>query len=123
LFAYLNDTNEANIAVYTAAEQKKRAEVLRKIRGVEEKMKQRTPDWRKQLDAWEERVRNDQPAWSVVKVVNEGDNGQRYLYHADGSQTAWGYAPTKWTSKFIGKTDVKRITGFRLELLTDPNLP
>src|SRR5206468_636745 len=51
LFAYLNDTNETNIAVYTPAEQKKRVEIFRKIR------------------------------------------------------------------------DLKRVTGFRLELLTDPNLP
>src|SRR5262249_10798566 len=46
-----------------------------------------------------------------------------YVFHDDGSLTAWGYAPTKWTSEFTGRTDGKRITGFRLELLTDPNLP
>ena len=68
-------------------------------------------------------VGNDQPPWTVVKVENAGDGSQRYVYHDDGSLTAWGYAPTKWTSKFTGKTDVKRITGFRLEMLTDPNLP
>src|SRR5262249_23175938 len=48
---------------------------------------------------------------------------QRYVYHDDGSMTAWGYAPTKWSSVFSGPTDLKRITGFRLEMLTDPNLP
>jgi hypothetical protein len=123
LFAYLNDTDEANIAVYTPAEQKKRAEVLRAIRAIEEELKQRTPDWRKQMDAWEERVRNDQPAWDVVRVTHQGDNEQRYVEHADGSLTAGGYDPTKWTVRFTGKTDRRRITGFRLELLTDPNLP
>jgi mono/diheme cytochrome c family protein len=123
LFAYLNDTNEANIAVYTPEEQKKRAEVLRGIREVETELKHRTPDWRQKLAEWEARVCNDQPDWSVVRVTNAGDNSQRYVYHEDGSLTAWGYAPTKWTSQFTGKTDVKRITGFRLEMLTDPNLP
>src|SRR5205823_14929872 len=59
LFAYLNDTNEANIAVYTPAEQKKRVEVLSKIRDAEDVLKKRTPDWRKQMDAWEVGVRND----------------------------------------------------------------
>ncbi len=123
LFAYLNDTNETNIAVYTPDEQKKRAELLSKIRDIENTLKKRTPDWRKQMDEWEARVRNDQPPWTVVKVENAGDGSQRYVVHDDGSLTAWGYAPTKWTSKFTGKTDAKRITGFRLEMLTDPNLP
>jgi hypothetical protein len=123
LFAYLNDTDEANIAVYTPEAQKKRAEVLREIRAVEEGLKQSTPDWRKRMNAWEEQVRNDQPAWDVIRVEHQGDNEQRYVFHADGSLTAWGYAPTKWTVRFTGKTDRKRITGFRLELLTDPNLP
>jgi hypothetical protein len=72
---------------------------------------------------WEDRMRQADVSWQVVKVENAGDNSQRYVYHDDGSQTAWGYAPTKWTSQFRGRTDARKITGFRLELLTDPNLP
>jgi len=56
-------------------------------------------------------------------VQNAGDNSQRYTYHDDGSLTAGGYAPTKWTSQFRGSSDAKKITGFRLEMLTDPELP
>jgi hypothetical protein len=123
LFAYLNDTHETNIAVYTADEHRKRAEVLGKIRAIEQGLKERTPEWRKQMAEWEARVKNDQPEWSVVKVQNAGDNSQRYIYHDDGSQTAGGYAPTKWTSQFRGKTDLKKIAGFRLEMLTDQELP
>src|SRR5262245_701105 len=123
LFAYLNDTHEANIAVYSLAEQRKRGEVLRGIRDIEERLKHRTPDREKRLVQWEERTRKDEIAWQVVKVENAGDNSQRYVYHDDGSQTAGGYAPTKWTSQFAGRTDAKKITGFRLELLTDPDLP
>ncbi len=123
LFAYLNDTHEANVATYTPAEQQKRGDIYRAIREIEDGLKHRTSDWKQRMAEWESRVKNDQPDWIVVKVQNAGDNSQRYIYHDDGSQTAWGYAPTKWTSQFIGKTDAKRITAFRLELLTDPNLP
>src|SRR5262249_9275347 len=98
LFAYLNDTHEASIAVYTPAEQRKRAEVLRGVREVEEGLKAATPGWEKNLAEWEERVRRDEVPWQVVKVQNASDNSQRYVYHDDGSLTAWGYAPTKWTS-------------------------
>ncbi len=123
LFAYLNDTDEANIAVYTLDEQKKRADIFRGIREIEQDLKHRTPDWREKLAAWEARVRDDRTEWSVVRAANAGDNSQRYVYHDDGSLTAWGYAPTKWSSQFVGKTDRKRITGIRLETLTDANLP
>jgi uncharacterized protein DUF1553/uncharacterized protein DUF1549/cytochrome c len=123
MFAYLNDTHEANIAVYTPEEQMQRAEMFRKIREIEADLKHRTPDWAERMAKWEESVRHDQPEWTIVKVQNAGDNSQRYVYHDDGSQTAWGYAPTKWSSQFSGKTDAKKITAFRLEMLTDPNLP
>ncbi len=122
LFAYLNDTHEASIAAYTPAEQMKRAGLFRQVREIEEGLKHQTPDWEQRLAEWEEAARKED-AWQVVKVENAGDNAQRYVYHDDGSQTAWGYAPTKWASQFTGRTDLKKITGFRLELLTDPNLP
>jgi hypothetical protein len=123
LFAYLNDTHEASIPVYTAPELKKRADVFRQIRAIEDDLKRRTPGWEMQMAEWEEQTRSNELPWQVVKVQNAGDNSQRYVYHEDGSQTAWGYAPTKWTSQFRGPTDAKKITGFRLEMLTDPNLP
>jgi hypothetical protein len=123
LFAYFNDTHEATIPAYSLAEQRKRADVRRQIRDIEEGLKHRTPDWEKRQAEWEERTRKDVVPWQLVKVENAGDNGQRYIYHEDGSQTAGGYAPTKWTSQFVGRTEAKKITGFRLELLTDPDLP
>ena len=123
LFAYLNDTHEANIAVYTPAERMKRADLLRRVRAVEEDLKHRTPGWEKKMAAWEEREGKREIPWQVLKVRNAGDNSQRYVYHEDGSQTAWGYAPTKWKSLFSGRTELKKITGFRLEMLTDPDLP
>jgi mono/diheme cytochrome c family protein len=123
LFAYLNDTHEANIAVYTAEEQHQRAEIYRRVREVEAGLRDGDQGWRQRLAAWEKGVRNNQTDWTVVKVANAGDNSQRYVEHADGSLTAWGYAPTKWTSQFAGRTDRQRITAFRLELLNDPNLP
>ena len=123
MFAYLNDTHEANIAVYTPDEQMKRAELFRQIGEMERNLQHTTPDWPEKMAAWEESVKHDQPQWQVLQVRNAGDNSQRYVYHDDGSQTAWGYAPTKWTSKFSGKSELSKITAIRLEMLCDPNLP
>ena len=57
----------------------------------------------------------------TVEDISTG--GQRYLPQADGSFLAQGYAPTKHEVKMTAKVDAASITAFRLELLTDPNLP
>ncbi len=49
--------------------------------------------------------------------------GQKYLLLPDGSFRAAGYAPTKHTGKFTVKSDLPKITAFRLELMNDANLP
>ena len=123
LFAYLNDTHEASVAAYTRPQQEKRSELFRQIRTIEDELKRKTPDWEQRMARWESLVAKDDVPWKVVPARNAGDNSQRYDYHDDGSLTAGGYAPTKWTSVFSGSTDAKKVTGFRLEMLADPNLP
>jgi Protein of unknown function (DUF1549)/Protein of unknown function (DUF1553)/Planctomycete cytochrome C len=125
MFAYLNDTHEANVAVYTPDEQQRRADIFRRTRETEEELKHTTPNWSEKLAAWEKSIGADQPEWSVIQpVVDDISNGgQKYLPLPDGSFLAQGYAPTKHRVKMTARTDLKKITAFRLELLNDPNLP
>jgi hypothetical protein len=125
MFAYLNNDHEANVAVYTAEEQMKRADLFRQIHEIEHDLRHRHPDWRKRMHAWEATVRRNQPAWAVVRphVEEESTGGQKYDLLEDGSFLAQGYAPTKHTVRMKVRTDVPNITAFRLELLNDPNLP
>jgi mono/diheme cytochrome c family protein len=125
MFAFLNNSHESNIPVYTLEEQKKRAQIFTQIREIEAGLQHRNPDWQKQMAAWEEKVRDDQPAWIILQpeVEDISTGGQKYISLKDGSFLAQGYAPTKHRVKMIAKTDLKSITAFRLELLTDPNLP
>jgi hypothetical protein len=125
LFAFLNNDHEANIAVYSPAEQQKRADLFRQIHAIEDELKHPHPDWRARMHAWEDAVRGNQPKWVVVRpAVDEiSTGGQKYLPQPDGSFLAQGYAPTKHTVKMTARTDLPAITAFRLELLTDPNLP
>ncbi len=125
LFAFLNDTHEGNVTVYSPSELMKRTDVLRQIRDVEADLQHRTPDWKKRLAKWEESVRNNQPEWRVLRF-GAGEvppSGEKYLPQPDGSLLAQSYAPTKHTVNLTIKTDLPKITAFRLELLTDPNLP
>jgi hypothetical protein len=122
LFAYLNNDHESFPVVYTEAEQKKAAELKRRMRLIEDGLKQQTPDWEKRLAAWEAKVKSDQPEWIVLPVKHVGDHDQHYFYLKDGSVLAQGYAPTKFGDRFQATTDLKEIRAIRLELLTDPNL-
>ena len=125
LFAFLNSDHEANVAVYTADEQMKRAEIFRQIAAIESVLKHKNPDWPERMRAWEEKAKTGQPEWVVLRpaVDPHTDGGQKYLPLDDGSFLAQGYAPTKHKVQMTVKTDVKDITAFRLELLNDPNLP
>ena len=62
MFAFLNNSHEANVAVYTPDEQMKRAEIFRKIREIEAGLQHEHPDWPERMAAWEDSVTNDQPA-------------------------------------------------------------
>jgi hypothetical protein len=125
MFAFLNNSYEGGAAVYTPEEQMKRANVFGGIREIEAALQERNPDWRKRMAEWEEKVVKDQPEWIVVKpeVEDISNGGQKYLPMKDGSFLAQGYAPTKHRVKMSASVDRQNITAFRLDLLTDENLP
>lgn len=125
MFAFLNSSHEATIPAYTPEQQMKRAELFRRIREIEADLQHRHSDWQERMRQWEEKVKAGQPDWIVVQpeVEDISTGGQKYLPLKDSSFLAQGYAPTKHRVKMTVRTDVQNITAFRLELLTDPNLP
>ncbi len=126
IFAFLNNSHEGAIAVYTPAEQMKISNILRRTKEIEAKIQQRNPAWQDGMARWEDAaLRAPQPEWTVVKpeVDDISTGGQRYILQEDGSLLAQGYAPTKHTVKLTVKTPLKSVASVRLELLNDPNLP
>ena len=125
LFAFVNNADEANVAVYAHDEQMRKEKLAREIHDVEGLIRRHHPDWRARMAVWESQVANDQPAWVVVRptIDEESTGGAKYYPQDDGSFLVGGYAPTKHTVTMSVKTDVAPITAFRLELLTDANLP
>jgi hypothetical protein len=125
MFAFLNDTHEGSAAVYTPDELMKRAEILRRTGEIEDRLRHTHPDWQKQMAQWEAGIPHNQPQWTVMRpeVDDISTGGSRYLPQPDGSFLAQGFAPVFHRVKFIAKTDVTNITAFRLELMTDPDLP
>lgn len=124
LFAFLNNTHEANVAVYTPAEQMQRSMIFQQIRDLEADLRHRTPDWRQRISAWEATVRPN-TNWEPIKpeVDDISTGGQKYLMQPDASMVSSGYAPTKHKVKLTFTPKTPSIAAFRLELLNDPNLP
>lgn len=123
MFAFLNDSTEGSRPVWTPDQLQKRAEIFDAVATIESDLKHRTPDWEQQLAAWEETIRELRPDWQVVRVDNAGENAQRYYYRDDGSMVAAGYAPTRWTGVYTNTIDAAEIRAFRLETITDADLP
>ena len=125
MFAFLNDTHEANIPAYTPDEQKTRASIFRGSRRSRTTSGTRPPTGPRGCRPGKKTASADVPDWVVVQpVVDDISNGgQKYTPMPDGSFLAQGYAPTKHRVKLTTRTDLKSITAFRLELLNDPNLP
>jgi mono/diheme cytochrome c family protein len=125
MFAFLNNSYEGSVPVHTPEEQMKRANIFSRIREIEDALQERTPDWQKRMAEWEAKVAKDQPEWIVVKpdVEDISTGGQKYLPMKDSSFLAQSYAPTKHRVKMSVKVETQNIAAFRLELLTDANLP
>src|SRR5260370_21076842 len=72
---------------------------------------------------WEDSLKPE-PEWTVLRpeIDDISTGGQKYIPQPDGSLLAPGYAPLSLRLKMAARTDIRNITAFRLELLTDPNL-
>ena len=125
LFAFLNNADEAKVAVYTDEDAQVRQAVIDEIRSIEDELMASNPDWQSRMASWERELRGNQPQWTVLhpEVDDLSTGGQRYLLQSDGSLLAQGYAPTEHVAEFTAQTSLSDITAARLEVLTDPNLP
>ena len=110
LFAFLNNSHEANIAVYTPAEQMKRAEIFRQhSRDRRPICSTASPTGRSAWRGGRTSVAADQPEWIVVRPDCRRHLDRRpEVSAAQPMAPCWpqGYAPTKHRVKMTVKTDL-----------------
>ena len=127
LFAFLNNDDEANIAVYTPDEQKQRADVLRQhSRDRKTTCDTARPIGRSGWPPGRIQAKTEPPQWTVAAAGRSKANrpaARNTCRWPTARSCAQGYAPTKHTVRLHVNTPKKNITAFRLELLNDPNLP
>jgi hypothetical protein len=123
LFAFLNNTYEAQSWVYTAEQQGQIDAVTRAIEGVEERIRGQVPGWKQELAAWESEVLAQQPAWTpLVATQLESVSGLNHpRQQADLSILMRGHPSNDIF--MVCEPDLAGVTGLRLEALTHGDLP
>ena len=118
-YAFLNQDEEPEIEVPTEAEKKKRAEILRGIAKIEDDLLAKNPDLLQHLAEWELKARQNAIEWTVLEDADViATNGVKFEELLDRSFIPRGDNPPQGVYYVKAKTNLKNVTGFRLELLT-----
>ena len=124
-FAFLNNTHEAKISVYTPDEQEDRSRIFSDIQKIEADLKHKSPAWESRMASWEDLVQDNQPKWAIIQptVDRISAGGQKWTPMKDGSFLLEGYSSNESTVEMFLETEVQGITAIRFEVLSHPNLP
>ncbi len=124
VFAFLNDTYEAQSWVYTEDQRSMIDELKRAVAQLDAKVQTARPDWTRELAAWEENVRAQQVPWTTLTTTELGSTTG--LNHptqaADGSILSLGHPTTSGAIYVIAEPELNGVTALRMELLTHGDL-
>lgn len=125
LFAFLNNTYEAQSWVYTKEQQKVIADVHVKVKAANELVKKQRPKWQEEIAAWEKSVLGREAVWQPMKAVELDSTGglNHPTQEVDLSILTQGHPTTKGDIFGIFEPDTKGATGLRLEALTHHDMP
>lgn len=123
-YAFLNSDDEPEIEVPDERLKEKRADILAKVERIEDDLIAKDHDLAKRSAEWEEQAKRDKDQWVVLEDTSIfAAFGTKFDRLEDHSYIAKGDNSTGNNYIIRAKTNLKGITGLRLELLTDPNLP
>ncbi|MBX9627804.1 MAG: DUF1549 domain-containing protein, partial [Gemmataceae bacterium] len=123
LFAFLNNTYEAQSAVYTADQLKQIAGVRQKVRAAEDRVRAARPKWEAELAAWADAVAAKQVPWTPIEASEMASvSGLNHpTQEADKSFLMKGHASDEVF--FVATPKLDDVTGLRLEALPHRDLP
>ncbi len=127
LFAFLNNTYEAQSWVYTPEQQEQLAKLKADLTAVDERVKKAQPKWTEQLTAWEEKLRTTLAATTWTPIIANEMASTSGLNHpvqlADRSIVTDGHPTTRGDIFVIATPDLAGATGLRLEALCSDDFP
>ena len=127
IFAFLNNTYEAQSWVYTAEQQQQIAQLKNNLRAVDDRLKKAEPQWSEKFAAWENQLRTDRAAtlWTPLVAAEMGSTSglNHPVQLADRSILTEGHPSTKGDIFVIATPDLAGATGLRLEALGHDDMP
>jgi hypothetical protein len=123
IFAFLNDTYEAQSWVYTPQQLQQLDENHAAIERIKDRIRAERPDWSQQQAAWEASVLAGLPQWTPIETTEMGSiSGLNHpTQEADKSLLMKGH--TSADVFLISATPVDGATGLQLEALPHRDLP
>jgi mono/diheme cytochrome c family protein len=123
MFAYLNNTYEAQSWVYSSEQQAKRTEVLNSIAQLENEIKQTHPTWETELRSYVSQLIHASDQWGAITFndMNSVSGLNHPTQEADLSLLMKGH--TSGDVYFIGEPKLENATGLQVEVLTHADLP
>jgi hypothetical protein len=123
LFAFLNNTYEAQSWVYTDEQLKQREELRGQIAEVEERIRAERPNWKQELQEWAQAITSTNAVWTPLDATELGTiSGLNHpTQERDKSLLMKGHSSADVFMISVPKTD--GVTGLRLETLPHRDLP
>lgn len=123
MFAFLNNSYEAQSWVYTAEQLQQIANVHKSIREVEDRIRQQHPQWQAELGNWEREALAKQVEWTPIVTTEMGSiSGLNHPTQLSDKSILMRGHPSADVF-FISQPELKGVTGLRLEALTHGDLP
>lgn len=127
MFAFLNNTYEAQSWVFSEEQERKIQQVKSGIAAVEERLKKQMPDWQQRMAAWEQQQLQWQKRFDWTVIEAEDLHSSSELNHPtmlpDKSILTLGHRTVKGDVHLIATPKVQNVTGIRLEILKHNDLP
>ena len=123
MFAFLNNSYEAQSWVFTAEQQRQIQEIENAIRTIEERLRSQRPQWQQELAAWESAILKQQIEWTPLEAIELGSvSGLNHpTQQSDKSLLMRGHPSSDIF--MIAQPELKGVTGLRLEALQHRDLP
>jgi mono/diheme cytochrome c family protein len=123
-YAFLNSDDEPTLEVADPEVLATRKEILDGIDKVQSDLLTSRPEVAAQFAGWEKSQTQDESSWTTIEDASiTASFGTKFDRPPDHSFVAKGDNSTKNVYVIKALSPLKRVTGVRLELLTDPSLP
>jgi hypothetical protein len=123
LFAFLNNSYEAQSAVYTQAQQDAIRSISVSIAGLENTAREQVPTWRVDQQAWENSIEKESAKWThiVFDDMNSVSGLNHPVMQVDNTILMTGHRSDD--VYMLGSPDLDGATGLQLEVLNHGDLP